>query len=89
MPLEEPSVSEKLLASEGARRLLVDPVLKDLLDALIADATQRAIFLDDPAQREAERQIVLAIGRVRGALEVAATWQEQEAASKRSERSFE
>ena len=89
MPLEEPSVSEKLLASEAAKRLIADPTLQQLFDALIADSTQQAIFLDDPAQREAQRQMVLAIGRVRAALEVAATWREQEAAEAQRSRSFE
>lgn len=89
MPLEEPTVSEKLLAQEGAKRLLADPVLQQLFDALVADATMQAIFLADAAEREAQRQIVLAIGRIRGALEVAATWREQQQAEERRATSFE
>lgn len=89
MPLEEPTVSEKLLAAEGAKRLLADPTLQGLFDALIQDATQQAIFLTDPAEREAQRQLVLAIGRVRAALEVASTWREQEAAEQQRTKSFE
>jgi hypothetical protein len=89
MPLEEPSVSEKIIASEGAKRLLADPILRDVLDLLIQDATQAAVFHLDPAEREANRQLVLAISRLRGSLEVAATWQEQREAEERSARSFE
>jgi hypothetical protein len=89
LPLEEPSVSEKLLASEGAKRLLADPVLQQLFTALIQDATQQAIFLTDPAEREAQRQLVLAIGHIRGSLEVAATWREQQAAEDHRIKSLE
>lgn len=85
----DPGVSERLLASEGAKRLLADPVLREVLDVMIADATQQAIFVDDPAAREAQRQLVLAISRLRGTLEVIATHREQEAIEERSARSFE
>jgi hypothetical protein len=63
--------TEQIVACEGAKRLLADPVFNDTIDELIRDATQKSVILDDAMQREANRQMVLAMMRFRGALEAA------------------
>ncbi len=66
-----PLTTDQIIAAEGAKRLLADPIFNDTLDTLIADATQKAIIADAEIEREANRQMVLALGRFRGALEAA------------------
>jgi len=87
--MAEPPAAEKILASEGAKRLAQDPILQGALDLLVADATSQAVFHNDPTEREQSRQLVLAIAKLRGALEVAATYSEQRLADAANARSFE
>jgi hypothetical protein len=63
--------TDQIVAAEGAKRLLSDKIFNDVLNTLIEDATTKAIIADDVVQREANRQMVLALGRFRGALEAA------------------
>ena len=52
----------------AAERLLADPAFTEILDRIVEDAASQALYVDDPAQREASRQMVLAITRIRGEL---------------------
>jgi len=63
--------TDQIVAAEGAKRLLADPIFNGAIDELIRDATQKSVILDDAVQREANRQMVLAMMRFRGALEAA------------------
>ena len=56
-------------AGAAAQRLLHDPFLKEALDEMVADATQRAIIANDRAERREARHEVLAIQRLRVNLE--------------------
>ena len=61
--------AEEMVAAAAARRLLDDPHFKAIFDKIVADAAEKSIFNDDAAAREANRQLVLAINRIRGELE--------------------
>lgn len=65
MPLSAKEIADAL----RAKRLLADPIFADTLNEMVQIETERAILIDDPVQREASRQIVLAIGRIRATLE--------------------
>lgn len=94
MASASPSQLERLLGevlsfTEAAKRLSADEQLNALFDAMIADATHGVVFNDDAANREACRQLVLAIGRVRANLEFAANWRAEREAEERRTKSFE
>jgi hypothetical protein len=81
--------TDQIVAAEGAKRLLSDPIFNDTINELIADATQKAIIADAKQDREAHRQLVLALGRVRGALEAAIDYVESEKESAQRAKAFE
>ena len=56
-------------AATAAQRLLADAAFGNILNRIVEDAAQKAVFLDDAAQREVNRQLVLAISRIRGELQ--------------------
>ena len=60
---------EETRAAAGAERLLADEILTGALDELVRQSTEQAVFAVDPQHREDARQQVLAIGRLRGALQ--------------------
>lgn len=60
---------QERLAAHRAKRLLADEIFNDTLSEMVQIQTERAILLDDAAQREQSRQIVLAIGQIRATLE--------------------
>ena len=63
--------TEQLIAAEGAKRLLDDPIFRGAMETIVNDATENAISLHDANEREANRQLVLAVGRIIGTLEAA------------------
>ena len=60
-----PITAEQMKQAIGARRLQDDAVLQGVLDRIVEDATGQAIYLHNVHDREAARQLVLAITRIR------------------------
>lgn len=81
--------TDQIVAAEGAKRLLADPIFNGTLDTLIQDATQKAIIADAKRDREANRQLVLALGRFRGALEAAIDYVEAAKTDEQRSKAFE
>ena len=73
--------AERLIQCEAAKRFIADPHFNALLDRIAEDATRNAIFLDDATQREANRQLILAIKRVWEELQADAEAPEAEASA--------
>lgn len=76
-------------AAEAAQRLLADPVLTEALNEIVAIETERAIVLSDRRARRDARMMVLAIGRLRTALEAAVAHVLGAEARETLEKSFE
>jgi hypothetical protein len=81
--------TEQIVAAEGAKRLLADPIFNGAIDEVVRDATQKAIILDDPVERENNRHLVLALGRFRGSLEAAVEFVESAKTMADRAKSFE
>jgi hypothetical protein len=81
--------TDQIVAAEGAKRLLSDRIFNDTIDELIRDATQKSVILDDAGQREANRQTVLALMRLRGALEAAVDYVDAARDDARAAKRFE
>ena len=81
--------AERLIQCEAAKRFIADPHFNALLDRIAEDATRNAIFLDDATQREANRQLILAIKRVWEELQADAEAPEAEASSRAHAQSME
>jgi hypothetical protein len=64
-----PLTTEQMTAATAAQRLLADEALRSILNRIVEDAAQKAMFLEDGSAREANRQLVLAISRIRGELQ--------------------
>lgn len=79
----------ELIAATGAERLLSDPILTEALDELVRRHTQQAILHTDPAEREKSRNLVLAIGELRNALQGAIEYVLEAKNTQQRERSFE
>ncbi|HEY2416497.1 MAG TPA: hypothetical protein VGH84_01160 [Steroidobacteraceae bacterium] len=84
-----PITSEQMKAAIGARRLQDDEVLQGVLDRIVEDATGQAIYLDDVDNREAARQLVLAVTRLRVHLQADADLPEEIKAHDELARSME
>jgi hypothetical protein len=87
--MSDAATLEQLIGPEAAKRLSVDPALNMFWDRLTQDATMAAIGHADPAQREAHRQLVLAISTIRGALRDAGEYDELQREEKRRATRFE
>jgi hypothetical protein len=74
-----PLSAERLIQCEAAKRFIADPHFNALLDRIAEDATRNAIFLEDASNREANRQLILAIKRVWEELQADAEAPEAEA----------
>lgn len=68
-----PLSARQAVEAEAARRMLSDEHFNTLLDRMIKAATEQAILLTDRDEREAARQLVLAIIRLRAELEADAS----------------
>ena len=56
---------EQVLACEAAKRLLADPHLAAIIDRIAHTASERALFLPNPADRETNRAVVVALECIR------------------------
>jgi hypothetical protein len=81
--------TEQMRAATAAQRLLADEGLRGVLNRIVEDAAQKAVFLDDGPAREANRQLVLAISRIRGELQADAELVESVRAAEREAKAFE
>jgi hypothetical protein len=84
-----PLSSEQMIAATAAQRLLSDDAFNAILNRITADAAEKAVFLDDKATREVNRQLVLAISRIRGELQADADLPESVKAAEAQAKSFE
>jgi hypothetical protein len=84
-----PLSAERLIQCEAAKRFLADPHFNALIDRIAEEATRNAVFLDDTAAREANRQLVLALRRVWEELQADAEAPEADAAVARHAQSME
>lgn len=84
-----PLTTTQVVAAEAAKRLLADQAFTDILDRITANATGNAVFLDEPNDREAHRQMVLAIARIRSELQYDADLPEATRTADELSRSFE
>jgi hypothetical protein len=80
---------EEMTAAAAARRMLDDPHFNGILDHIVKEAAAKAVFNDDAADREANRQLVLAINRVRGQLQANADAPEADKAQEQLARAME
>ena len=58
-----------MVQAEAAKRMLADEHFLHILDRIVTDAAEKAVFTENPDEREVNRQLVLAISRVRGELQ--------------------
>jgi hypothetical protein len=84
-----PLSAERLIQCEAAKRFIADPHFNALLDRMANEATKNAVFLDDASQREACRQLVLALRRLWQELEADAEAPEADAAAALHSQSME
>jgi hypothetical protein len=77
------------IQAEAAKRILADEAFNGVLTRIVTDAAEKAVFLDDEALREANRQLVLAISRIRGELQADAELPEADKAATDLARSME
>jgi hypothetical protein len=84
-----PLTTEQMTAAQAAKRMLADEAFQGILNRIVADAADKAVFNDDAALREANRQLVLAVTRIRGELQADADLPEALAAAEQEARAFE
>ena len=84
-----PLSAERLIQCEAAKRFIADPHFNALLDRMANEATKNAVFLEDASNREAARQLVLALRRIWQELEADAEAPEAEAATTLHSQSME
>jgi len=59
-----PLTAEQMKAAQAAQRMLADDAFLAVLKRIADEATQQAVFNTDPIEREAQRQLRLAIARI-------------------------
>jgi hypothetical protein len=84
-----PLTSEQMIAATAAQRLMADDALTSLLNRIVSESAEKAVFLDDATEREVNRQLVLAIARVRGQLQANADLPESVKAADQQAKAFE
>jgi len=84
-----PLTGAQQIQAEAAKRILADDAFNGVLNRIVTDAAEKAVFLDDAPQREANRQLVLAISRIRGELQADAELPEADKAATELARSME
>ena len=84
-----PLTTLQVVAAEAAKRLLADEAFLAILTRIQENATQNSVFLDEPNDREAHRQMVLAVMRIRAELQYDADLPEATKAADELSRSFE
>ena len=81
--------AERLIQCEAAKRFIADPHFNALLDRMANEATKNAVFLEDASNREAARQLVLALRRIWQELQADAEAPEADAAATLHSQSME
>jgi hypothetical protein len=84
-----PITSEQMIAATAAQRMLQDEAFNSVLNRIVSDAADKAVFHTDEAAREANRQLVLAITRIRGELQADADLPESVRAADAQARAME
>lgn len=84
-----PLTTTQVVAAEAAKRLLADEAFLAILMRIQENATENSVFLEDPTAREAHRQMVLAVMRIRAELQYDADLPEATKAADELSRSFE
>lgn len=64
-----PLTTEQMIAATAAQRMLADDAFNGILNRIVSDAADKAVFHNEADAREANRQLVLAISRIRGELQ--------------------
>jgi hypothetical protein len=78
-----------MIQAEAAKRMLADDHFIRILNRITADAAEKTVWGKDDAEREANRQLVLAISRIRGELQADADAPEAEKASQQLAKAME
>ena len=81
--------ADEMVAAVAARRMIDDKHFQGVLDHIVKEAAEHAVFSTEAADREAARQTVLAINRIRGQLEANAQAPEAEKAVEQLARAME
>jgi glutamate 5-kinase len=81
--------AEQMIQAEAAKRMLADEHFVRILSRIVEDAAEKAVFLEDEPAREANRQLVLAISRIRGELQADADAPEADKAADKLARAME
>ena len=84
-----PLTPEQMRQAVAAARLREDPGLQSALDRIVAANAEQAIWLTEAADREDARQTVLAVARLRIALQADAEAPEVDRQREEMARSFE
>jgi hypothetical protein len=84
-----PLTAEQMIAATAAQRLLSDDAFNRVINRITEDAAEKAVFLDDATQREVNRQLVLAVSRIRGELQADADLPESIKAADQHAKAFE
>ena len=84
-----PLTVEQEISAAAARRMLADDHFLAFFDRITKDAAEKSVFLEEPTQREANRQLVLAISRIMGELKADAELPEAVKASDEHARAME
>jgi hypothetical protein len=64
-----PLTTDQMLAATTAQRLMADDGFQSLLNRITATAAEHAVFSGNETEREVNRQLVLAINRIRTELQ--------------------
>ena len=67
-----PLTPEQMVHAVAAQRMIEDKTFQAVLDHIVKDSAERTVWGHDEAAREASRQQVLAIARIRGEIEALA-----------------
>jgi hypothetical protein len=81
--------TDQMVQAEAAKRLLSDDAFLAILTRITSDAAEKAVFGDDRHVREVNRQLVLAISRIRGELQADADMPEADKAAEQLNRAME
>ena len=87
--LSMPLTAEQMRQATAAKRLQEDPALRVVLDRIVENAAEQAIWLNDATGREEARQLVIAVTRLRVELQADAELPEVAKAAEEMARSFE
>lgn len=84
-----PLTAEEMVAATACRRMLEDEQFNAVLNAIVEESAERAMFLDRPEDREAYRLRVVTVARIRQEILARAQLPEVDAAEAALARSME